>query len=67
MLAGYAGKIGWVDLTEGTTRIDDLDEGMARRYIGGKAMGAYRARLWAPICFYVICRPKHPPMIPAIS
>jgi aldehyde:ferredoxin oxidoreductase len=41
MLTGYAGKVGWVDLTEGTTRIDDLDEGMARKYIGGKAMGAY--------------------------
>ena len=41
MLTGYAGKIGWVDLTEGTTRIDDLDEDMARKYIGGKAMGAY--------------------------
>ena len=41
MLTGYAGKIGWVDLTEGTTRIGDLDEEMARKYLGGKAMGAY--------------------------
>jgi len=41
MLTGYAGKIGWVDLTAGTTRIDDLDEDMARKFIGGKAMGAY--------------------------
>jgi aldehyde:ferredoxin oxidoreductase len=41
MLTGYAGKIGWVDLTDETTRIDDLDEDMARKYLGGKAMGAY--------------------------
>jgi aldehyde:ferredoxin oxidoreductase len=56
MLAGYAGKIGWVDLTEGTTRIDDLDEGMARRYIGGKAMGAYLLLRHLP--------PKTPPYDP---
>jgi aldehyde:ferredoxin oxidoreductase len=41
MLTGYAGKIGWVDLSEGTTRIDELDGDMARKYLGGKAMGAY--------------------------
>jgi len=41
MLTGYAGKVGWVDLSEGTTRIDELDGDMARKYLGGKAMGAY--------------------------
>lgn len=41
MLAGYAGKIGWVDLTQGTTRVDDLEESIARKYLGGKALGAY--------------------------
>jgi aldehyde:ferredoxin oxidoreductase len=56
MLAGYAGKIGWVDLAEGTTRIDDLDEDMARKYIGGKAMGAYLLLRHLP--------PKTPPYDP---
>ncbi len=41
MLSGYAGKIGWVDLTRGTIRIDDLEESVARKYLGGKAMGAF--------------------------
>jgi len=41
MLTGYAGKIGWVDLTQKTTRITDLDKHLARKYLGGKAMGAY--------------------------
>lgn len=41
MLAGYAGKIGWVDLTEGKTSVEDLDEKVARKYLGGKGLGAY--------------------------
>ena len=41
MLSGYAGKIGWVDLTQGTTRVEDLEKSLARKYLGGKAMGAY--------------------------
>ncbi len=41
MLTGYAGKIGRVDLSQGTTRVDDLEESVARKYLGGKAMGAY--------------------------
>ena len=41
MLPGYAGKIGWVDLTEGSVQIQDLDENIARKYIGGKGLGAY--------------------------
>ena len=41
MLAGYAGKIGWVDLTQGTIRVDDLEESVARKYLGGKGLGAY--------------------------
>jgi aldehyde:ferredoxin oxidoreductase len=57
MLTGYAGKIGWIDLTEGTTRIDDLDEEMARKYLGGKAMGAY--------LLLRHLRPKTPPYDPS--
>ncbi|MBW1803639.1 MAG: aldehyde ferredoxin oxidoreductase family protein [Deltaproteobacteria bacterium] len=41
MLNGYAGKIGWIDLTDGTTKTEDLDEDIARKYIGGKGLGAY--------------------------
>ena len=41
MLSGYAGKIGWIDLTEKTTEVQDLDEGVARKYLGGKGLGAY--------------------------
>jgi aldehyde:ferredoxin oxidoreductase len=41
MLSGYAGKIGWVDLSEGTTYMEDLEENLARKYMGGKALGAY--------------------------
>ena len=38
---GYAGKIGWVDLTEGKVRVEDLEEKIARKYLGGKGLGAY--------------------------
>lgn len=41
MLSGYTGKIGWIDLTLGTTETRDLDEGIARKYLGGKGLGAY--------------------------
>ena len=58
MLTGYAGKVGWVDLSEGTTRIDELDGDMARKYLGGKAMGAY--------LLLRHLQPNTPPMIPII-
>ena len=41
MLAGYTGKIGWIDLTRATTETKDLDEDIARKYLGGKGLGAY--------------------------
>ena len=41
MLSGYAGKIGWVDLSRRTTRVEALDESTAGNYPGGKALGAY--------------------------
>jgi len=34
-------KIGWIDLSEGITRIENLEEDLARNYLGGKALGAY--------------------------
>lgn len=41
MLAGYAGKIGWIDLSKGSIEIQDLEEKIARKYLGGKGLGAY--------------------------
>ncbi len=41
MLSGYAGKIAWIDLTEGTIRIEDSEEDLARKYLEGKSLGAY--------------------------
>ena len=41
MLKGYAGKIGWIDLTEGAIRAEALEEDVARKYLGGKGLGAY--------------------------
>lgn len=41
MLPGYTGKLGWVDLTREGIEIRDLDEVVARKYLGGKGLGAY--------------------------
>jgi len=38
---GYTGKIGWVDLTSGEVRAEKLTEEVARKYLGGKGLGAY--------------------------
>jgi aldehyde:ferredoxin oxidoreductase len=38
---GYMGKIGWIDLTEGTLKTEALKEDLARKYLGGKGLGAY--------------------------
>jgi aldehyde:ferredoxin oxidoreductase len=40
MTGGYAGKMGFVDLTTGEIEIETLDEGMARDFIGGQGIGA---------------------------
>ena len=41
MLSGYAGKIAWVDLTQGSIDIQELSESIAKKYIGGKGLGAH--------------------------
>ena len=41
MIEGYAGRIGWVDLTEEQVDLRELDKDVARKYLGGKALGAY--------------------------
>lgn len=41
MVPGYAGRIAWIDLTEGTVTDQVLEEEIARKYLGGKGLGAY--------------------------
>ncbi len=41
MVSGYAGRIAWIDLTEGKVAIEELKEDTARKYLGGKGLGAY--------------------------
>jgi aldehyde:ferredoxin oxidoreductase len=40
MANGYAGKMGFVDLTTDEIEIETLDEGLARDFIGGQGIGA---------------------------
>ncbi len=40
-MKGYSGKIAWIDLKEGKVRIEELTEEIARKYLGGKGLGAY--------------------------
>ena len=40
MLNGYMGKILWVDLTNGKTTEEVLDEKLAHDYLGGYGLGA---------------------------
>jgi aldehyde:ferredoxin oxidoreductase len=40
MADGYAGKIGFVDLTTGEIQTETLDKGLAREFIGGQGIGA---------------------------
>jgi len=41
MRGGYAGRIGWIDLSTGTVLVDQLEEETARKYLGGKGLGAH--------------------------
>lgn len=41
MVSGYAGRIAWIDLTEETITDRVLEEEIARKYLGGKGLGAY--------------------------
>lgn len=40
-MKGYAGKIAHIDLSGQTVSIEDLSEITARKYLGGKGLGAY--------------------------
>lgn len=41
MLYGYAGKIGLVDLSESKISVQALNPEIAKKYLGGKSLGAY--------------------------
>ncbi len=40
-MKGYTGKIAWVDLTKEKVTTEELTETVARKYLGGKGLGAY--------------------------
>ena len=40
-MKGYAGKIAWINLTDGKVDVEELKEELARKYLGGKGLGAY--------------------------
>ncbi len=42
-LFGYAGQILYVDLNTGKTRVEKLDESVAKKYVGGLGLGV---KLW---------------------
>jgi aldehyde:ferredoxin oxidoreductase len=39
MAGGYAGKIGFIDLTTGEIKAEKMDEKLARDFIGGQGIG----------------------------
>ena len=41
MLNGYAGNIARINLTEGAISVQELEEAIAKKYLGGKGLGAY--------------------------
>src|SRR5512147_117562 len=40
-MKGFMGKIAWVDLGTRTFKTEELKEDVARKYLGGKGLGAY--------------------------
>jgi aldehyde:ferredoxin oxidoreductase len=48
MLKSYAGKIAWIDLSNNAIRIEALDDQIARKYLGGKGLGAYLLYKYLP-------------------
>jgi aldehyde:ferredoxin oxidoreductase len=41
MLKGYAGRLAWIDLADGAVSVQELEEALLKKYLGGKALGAY--------------------------
>ena len=52
-MKGYAGKVAYIDLTESKVRVETLKEEVARKYLGGKGLGAY--------LLYKLLKPKTDP------
>lgn len=42
-MKGLCGRLIRVNLTNGSIKVEDIDEGVARKYLGGKALAAYYA------------------------
>src|SRR5512139_2769809 len=40
-MKGFMGKIAWIDLGTRTFKTEELKEDVARKYLGGKGLGAY--------------------------
>lgn len=59
MLGGYAGRIGWVDLTGNKVDYRTLEEDTARKFLGGKVSG--------PISFTKTSNPARIPWLPRTS
>jgi aldehyde:ferredoxin oxidoreductase len=43
-MGGYVGKLGWIDLSTGAVRVEEIPEDVRRKYIGGTGLGAYIMR-----------------------
>lgn len=40
-MAGYMGKLAWIDLSTGSVRVEEIPEEVYRKHIGGTGLGAY--------------------------
>ena len=40
-MGGYMGKLAWIDLSTGSVRLEEIQEDVRRKYIGGTGFGAY--------------------------
>jgi aldehyde:ferredoxin oxidoreductase len=43
-MGGYIGKLGWIDLSTGTVKVEEIAEDVRRKYIGGTGLAAYILR-----------------------
>jgi aldehyde:ferredoxin oxidoreductase len=44
VMGGYIGKLGWIDLSTGTVKVEEIAEDVRRKYIGGTGLAAYILR-----------------------
>lgn len=43
-MGGYMGKLGWIDLSDGAVKVEEIAEDVRRKYVGGTALAAYMMR-----------------------